>query len=69
MKPNPQPDWIPRKLIRAAIRKRTGTLVSERRIGGWIARGELTMLKAPSGRGHAWFTTKKWLDELIRRYS
>jgi hypothetical protein len=69
MKPQPRPDWIPRERIRAAIRKRTGTLVSEQRIGRWIVSGELQMLKAPSGRGYRWYTTGAWLDELIRRYS
>lgn len=63
------PGFIPRDRIRAVIRKRTGTLVSERRIGRWINTGELRMLKVPSGGGYRWFSKDEWIDELIRRYS
>lgn len=65
----PHPDWIPRSQIRAKLHKMTGTLVTEHRIGRWIARGELRMLKLPHGRGYSWYTKKEWLADLVRRYS
>jgi hypothetical protein len=60
---------IPRDRIQAVIRKRTGVLVTEQRIGGWITAGELRMLKVPSGRGYKWYSTPEWIDDLIRRHS
>ncbi|MEN6534525.1 MAG: hypothetical protein ABFD89_12735 [Bryobacteraceae bacterium] len=69
MKPRTYPGYIPRKRIRAVIRKKTGTLVSEQRIGRWINTGELQMLKVPSGCGYCWFTKDAWIEDLIRRYS
>lgn len=69
MQAKPHPDWIPRNQIRAKLRKMTGVLVTETRIGRWIARGELKMLKAPYRAGYKWYTKKEWLAALVRRYS
>lgn len=66
------PAWhktlIPRAQIQAYLFKRTGTLVSKRRIGDWIARGEIKQISVPCGGGYKWYTTRKYLDALIDRY-
>lgn len=54
--------------IQGYIRKRTGTLVSRQRIGRWINRGELVVMRLP-GRKKYRVTRKAHVDDLIRRYS
>lgn len=66
------PRFIHRKLVRAYIRKHTGTLVSENRISRWIAVGELRTARVPrrcGGRDGLIYVTKESLDKLIARYS
>lgn len=64
-----QPNWtsrlIPRKGIAAYVRQRTGVLVTERRIGGWIAKGGLSMMKVSRRQGGGMRTEPAWLDKVI----
>jgi hypothetical protein len=68
-RPDPYPDLVPRKQIAQYLFKRTGTRVSEQRIGRWIAAGEIPMIRRPRNRGGGLLTRKYYLDELISRHS
>ena len=54
--------------IQNYIYRQTGTLVSRQRIGRWINRGELVVMRLP-GRKKNRVTRKRYVDDLIRRYS
>jgi len=67
--PDPYPDLLRKDQIQTYILKRTGTLVSKQRIGGWIARGELWIMQRSVRYGGGRFTRKLWVDNLIKKYS
>jgi hypothetical protein len=50
------------------IYRQTDTLVSRQRIGRWVNRGELTVMRLPGRRKYR-VTRKEYVDDLIRRYS
>ncbi len=63
------PNWIPREQVQTWLHKRTGVLVTERRIGRWIVRGELHTVKVPRRReGAGLYVTKDSLEALVRKY-
>ena len=68
-KTKPYPDLVPRQQIQTYLLKHTGTLVSKRRIGNWIAAGEIRLISVPCCGGYKWFTRRAYLDELIVKYS
>lgn len=63
------PDLIQRKQIQTYLRKQTGVLVTQCRIGLWIARGEIPLIHFPKKEGGGYYTRRLWLDTLIKRYS
>jgi len=63
------PNWVPRKLVRAWLLNRTGTLVSEQRIGRWLSSGELRTVKVPCMGGYKHYVTKESLEDVIKRNS
>jgi hypothetical protein len=62
------PDLLTRAQIIPYIRWQTGVTVTACRVGRWINRGELLMMILP-GRPRRQVTRKKYVDDLIRRYS
>ena len=54
--------------IQTYILKMTGTLVTKARVGRWIARGKLVVMCLP-GRPRYRVTRKRYVNDLIRRYS
>jgi len=50
------------------IAKRTGTTVTSCRVGRWVSSGDLVVLRLPGYRKYR-VTRKKFVDDLIKRYS
>lgn len=62
------PDLLALDMIQNYICRQTGVLVTRCRIGRWINRGELVVMRLP-GRKKCRMTRKAYVDDLIRRYS